>query len=183
MAKKTIKYSLSVSDMLRLAKELDGLQKDLERKCKEFCLRLAERNMEVTKAAIDGIDPSHKDGGLSVEVTNIEGSDGKYRATVRMSGEQCAFVEFGAGILLNGSAGTSPHPKGEELGMTIDSYNPDSKHPKDGSYTSNATNPAGWTKPGGEHTEGTPAYAPLYTGFMDMQADIERIAREVFGNG
>ena len=100
MAKKTIKYRLSVSDMLRLAKELDGLQKDLERKCKEFCLRLAERNMEVTKAAIDGIDPSHKDGGLSVEVKNIEGSDGKYRATVRMSGEQCAFVEFGAGILL-----------------------------------------------------------------------------------
>lgn len=181
MAKKTIKCRLSVSDMLRLSKEIDGLKKELDRKCREFCQRLAERNMEVTKAMIADIPAEHKEGGLQVEVTEIEGNDGKYRATVRMSGSQCAFVEFGAGIILNGSAGTSPHPKGEELGYTIDSFNPNSKHPKDGSYTSNATNPAGWTKPGGEHTDGTPAYAPLYTGFMDMQADIERIAREVFG--
>lgn len=183
MAKKAIKYNLSVSDLLRLAKQMDGLKKDLEEKTKELCLKLAERNMEVTRAAIEGISPEHKEGGLSVSVIEIEGSGGKYKATVRMSGNQCAFVEFGAGILLNGSAGTSPHPKGEELGMTIDSYNPNSKHPKDESYTSNATNPKGWTKPSGEHTDGTPAYAPLYTGFTEMQADIERIAREVFGNG
>lgn len=32
------------------------------------------------------------------------------------------FIEFGAGIHYNGSAGSSPHPKGNEFGYTIGSY-------------------------------------------------------------
>lgn len=182
MAKKTIKVKLTQKDMLKLAKELDDYAKKLDEKCKLFCQKLAERNLEAVKMHIDGISPFYKGSDLKVEIIEISGSNGKYKAVIRMSGEQCAFVEFGSGITFNGNAGSSKHPKGEELGMTIDSFNPNSKHPKDGSYTSNATNPSGWYKPDGEHTYGTPTYAPLYTGFMEMQSDIEKIAKEVFGN-
>lgn len=32
------------------------------------------------------------------------------------------FIEFGAGVYYNGSAGASPHPKGQEFGFLIGSY-------------------------------------------------------------
>ncbi len=38
------------------------------------------------------------------------------------SGEDAVWVEFGAGVYHNGSPGSSPHPHGAELGMTIGGF-------------------------------------------------------------
>lgn len=41
---------------------------------------------------------------------------------VIVAGGNAVWLEFGTGVRYNGAAGTSPHPKGRELGMNIGEY-------------------------------------------------------------
>lgn len=89
------------------------------------------------------------------------------------SGEDAVWVEFGTGIYFNGASGSSPHPKGAELGMTIGDYgNGHGKRKTWGYYEEGSI----------QLTHGTPAQLPLYLATQSVCNRVADIAREVFGN-
>lgn len=92
---------------------------------------------------------------------------------VIMSGEDALWIEFGTGVLYNGAAGSSPHPKGSELGMTIGGYGKGK-----GKRRKWAFNKDGVTY----FTHGIPAFMPMWKAAQETRARLEQIGREVFGN-
>lgn len=96
------------------------------------------------------------------------------RATLSISGKDVLFVEFGAGVHYNGALGSTPNPKGLELGYFIGSY-PEQTHAGDDYwfYTDES---------GKSHfSQGTKAGMPMYLAAQYMRGHIGSIAREVFG--
>ena len=81
------------------------------------------------------------------------------------SGADAVFVEFGAGVYHNTPTGTSPHPKGAELGFTIGSYG--KGHGKGRAW--------GYYGEDGELviTHGTPAQMPLYRALRDICDEVK----------
>ena len=102
----------------------------------------------------------------------ISQSGNKVIGTLFLEGEEVAFVEFGAGIHYNSPAGTSPHPKGVQLGYTIGSYGYGQ-----GQYDS-------WEYKGDDgelHTSlGTEATMPLLNANQEMRDALVKICKEVF---
>lgn len=165
-----IRISLTTPDSLQ--KGIDALKQyemELDAKCQLFVKKLGDHGLEVLDANISWIAP---EGDID---TKLSFTDNGCTAIITMSGQEVAFIEFGAGVRYNTSVGSSLHPKGKDLGFTIGSYNPNSKR---------AENPKGWfyTDSDGtkQHTYGTPTYAPLHTSEMEMINVINKIAREVF---
>lgn len=153
-------------------KALEQYKTELNTKTQLFVQMLGDVGINALSLQISNISPFYKGEDLQIE---LQETDGGFGASLIMSGTQCAFLEFGAGVLFNTSEGGSLHPKGKELGFTIGSYNPSSP---------NATNPGGWwykDKWGKtQHTYGTPTFAPLHNSEMEMLRDIQKVAREVF---
>lgn len=89
------------------------------------------------------------------------------------SGEDAVWVEFGAGVYHNSSPGTSPHPHGAELGMTI------------GGFGKGNGKKQAWGFYDEEHnliiSRGTPAAMPMTRAVTTVCNEISQIAREVFG--
>lgn len=129
MAKKTLTATLSVSSIKALQKELEKYRNSLTYKCELFVKRLAEAGIPVIddnmakasfivdkKGIQSGADPQHY---TQIKINTF----GNYaRADLIVEGKELLFIEFGAGVFYNDSAGTSPHPKGQEFGYVIGSY-------------------------------------------------------------
>ena len=168
-----IRLSLTTPGSLDKAiQALKDYQKDIQEKSKLFVDKLGAYGLEVLNINISKI-PSSSDG-KDISTSLRRNGDG-YTATLTISGDEVAFIEFGAGVKYNTSKGGSLHPKGQELGLTIGSYNPRSK---------NAERPTGWFYIDAygrkQHTYGTPTYAPLHNSEMAIISTINLIAREVF---
>ena len=104
----------------------------------------------------------------NVDVTvNEEGN----ATVVIASGNDAVFVEFGAGVYNNGSVGTSPHPKGAELGFTIGSFGKGNGRKDVWGY---------YGEGGLTLTHGTPASMPMYRGMREACDRLAEIAWEVF---
>jgi hypothetical protein len=86
--------------------------------------------------------------------------------------EDAIWVEFGAGVYHNGSAGSSPHPKGAELGFAIGGY---------GKGMGNRTIWGYYEDGELRLTHGTPSTMPMYNAVKTVSDGIVEIAREVFG--
>ena len=85
--------------------------------------KVAERLAELSQSGFAGavVDDLLKGGQRTAQVdVSIDQRDNITLVIAR--GEDAVWVEFGAGVHYNGSAGTSPHPKGSELGFTIGGY-------------------------------------------------------------
>ena len=98
------------------------------------------------------------------------------------------WIEFGTGVHYNGAAGSSPHPKGAELGMTI------------GSYGQGYGRQDGWFYPtddpryeikrrdengnivgtGYGYTHGIKANAFMYRTAKELERQIPELAKKVF---
>ena len=94
---------------------------------------------------------------------------------VMADGDHAIFIEFGAGAYYNGAAKDSPHPLGKQLGFTI------------GEYGKGRGKQQAWDLPGSnlkqpKLSHGTPAAMPMYHGVQDAVAQLESIAKKVFGN-
>ena len=150
---------------------LKNWKRDYHKKLDKFIERCEEEGLRAVKANVDGIAPIYKGEDIAVSSTKIENG-----FSIEIAGEQVAFIEFGSGITFNTPIGGSKHPKGQELGMTIGSYNPSSP---------NASSPTGWWFKNrwgkSEHTYGTPTFSPLYNGEMEIISRVKEIAKEVFG--
>jgi hypothetical protein len=92
-------------------------------------------------------------------------------SVVIADGEDAVWVEFGAGVHHNGSAGSSPHPSGAELGFTIGGYGKGrGKRETWGYYEDGEL----------RLTHGTPATMPMYRAVKTVCDELTNITREVF---
>lgn len=172
MAKRTIKIDLFDSKSLQLAiKQIQQYQDDLQRKCELFVRRLAEVGIPIIDQNISAAaGDSDKNHNTYIKLNSF----GSYsQATLVCEGKDLLFIEFGAGVHYNGSAGSSPHPKGEELGYTIGSYGKGQGKNDFWFYYADT----------GEvvMSHGTQATMPMYRAVLEMRRQILAIAKEVFG--
>ena len=173
MHKTKISFGLSEAEINRAINELNTYKQWIEAKTKLLEERIAERIKEEAQSRFNGaivddtIDRSPSYANVSVTVNN------KGTVTVVVAeGTDAIWIEFGAGVYHNGSVGTSPHPKGAELGFTIGSYGQ--------GYGSKQT----WAYYDADgkrvRTRGTQAKMPMYLATSTVINDIVQIAREVF---
>lgn len=174
MAKKTVvSLNLSEAGIDKAIEDLQQYKQELLKKSELLQKRVAEYIQKVAQnwfngAVVDDIltgDTKIAD----VKVTIDERGDA---TVVVASGEDAVWVEFGAGVYYNGGAGSSPHPRGSELGMLI------------GEYGAGKGKRKVWGYYDGDElvlTHGTPATMPMEKAFLSAYIDLYTIAKEVFG--
>lgn len=172
MGKKVIRFGLSAREIDRAIRELEQYKQDIIRKTDLLRERVAERLAELSRDGFAGavVDDLLKGGQRTAQVdVSIDQRDNVTLVIAR--GEDAVWVEFGAGVHYNGSAGTSPHPKGSELGFTIGGYGKGmGKKDVWGFYEDGEL----------RLTHGTPAIMPMYNAVKTVCDEIAEIAREVF---
>lgn len=174
---KTITFSLSTSSIAKAVQELKEYRESIERKTQELARRVAE--LLETKVS-EGFGGASADIYFNKEASESEspdctiGTDGDGNSyIVWAKGDDAIFVEFGTGVYYNGSAGSSPHPKGAELGFTIGSYGKGLGKRKTW----------GFKRDGVVYlTHGIPAAMPMYNAAQAVAQEIESIAKEVFAS-
>lgn len=172
MGKKVIRFGLSAREIDRAIRELEQYKQDIIRKTDLLRERVAERLAELSRDGFAGavVDDLLKGGQRTAQVdVSIDQRDNVTLVIAR--GEDAVWVEFGAGVHYNGSAGTSPHPKGSELGFTIGGYGKGmGKKDVWGFYEDGEL----------RLTHGTPAIMPMYNAVKTVCDEIAEIARGVF---
>ena len=169
---KKISISLSQKSIQNDINEDRKYQRELNDKNELFVRRLAELGIPIINqniAAAQG--DSEKNHNTYIKVNSF----GSYsEAKLVVEGSDLLYIEFGAGIRYNGSAGTSPHPKGEEFGYTIGSYGRGQGKNDFWFYYADT----------GETvmSHGTEATMPVFRASQEIIQNIRRIAREVFGS-
>lgn len=179
---KVITMKLTTKGIEQAIKEIEAYKKEFIKKVDVFRERVAQ---EIKDLAQSGFNSSVVDDVLS---TSPNGSSRTANVTVDYSstdnvtiivanGEDAIWVEFGAGVYHNGSAGSSPHPQGAKLGYTIGGYGEGrGKQGVWGYYL----DPDG--KSGLVLTHGTPATMPMYNAMKTVSAKVLSIAKEVFNS-
>lgn len=172
MGKKVISFSLDFKSIGEAMREIEEYKQEVKRKTERLQQRIAERIAETASqgfgsAVVDDLLRGARSASVDVDV-DTRGNI----SVVVANGEDAVWVEFGAGVYYNGQAGSSPHPKGGELGMTIGGYGK--------GY--GARNVWGFYEDGElKLTHGTPAAMPMYNAMKTVCAEIADVAREVFG--
>ena len=168
---KKISMSLTLDSVRNARIEVERYRDDLARKTELLRQKIG---MAIAWTAASGFSGAIVDDLITGEkryakvdvLVNEEGDT----TVILANGADAVFVEFGAGVHHNGSVGSSPHPKGAELGFTI------------GSYGTNGGKEVWGFYEGGQLmlTHGTPASMPMYRGVREACDHIAEIAREVF---
>lgn len=172
MARKNIKIDLFDGKSIQNSiKTIEQYRNDLPRKCELFVRRLAELGIPIinanTSAAKGTTDKNHN------TYIRIQSFGSYSQAELIVEGQGILFIEFGAGVYYNGSAGTSPHPLGQELGYTIGSYGKGKGKQKAWGYYDESGDLV--------LTHGTEATMPVYKASVEMRNQMLKIAKEVFG--
>lgn len=177
MGRRKITVSLSTTDIDRAIKELADYKQEILRKTDLLRERVAERLAEEAKKGFAGAvvdDVILKGGTHAPKYAQVDVSVNTRGAVtvVVASGEDAVWVEFGAGVYHNGSAGSSPHPHGAELGFTIGGFGKgNGKRQTWGYYEEGEL----------KLTHGTPANMPMTRAVTTVCNEIAQIAKEVFG--
>ena len=167
---KRIKVELSQAGIQKAIREVKEYKQSLIDKNELFVQRLAEIGIPVIDERIAAAQgDSDKNHNTYIKVNSFGGYS---RAVLTVEGIGLLFIEFGAGIHYNGSAGSSPHPKGQEFGYTIGSYGKGLGKNDHWYYTAET----------GESvmSHGTEATMPVYSASVEIQRRIREIAKEVF---
>lgn len=175
MGKKVISFGLSDRDIGRAIRELERYKREFLRKVELLRQRVAERLADEAQKGFSGAvvdDLLQKSGGPRYAEVTVSVDQKDNVSLVIASGEDAVWVEFGAGVHHNGSPGTSPHPKGAELGFTIGGYGKGNGKKEIWGYYDDGVL---------KLTHGTPAKMPMYNAMKTVCNDIASIAREVFG--
>ena len=176
MARRKYAVRLNTESIGGLIRYLETYSLNLPTKCEQFVKRLGDIgirvvNTEYPKTTADpDYDLSHT---TELQLSSV-GNTTVGRLIV--SGEQVMFIEFGAGVFYNGTAGTSPHPQGKKKGYTIGSYGKHYGRRRAWYYQDEET---------GEYikTHGVKAQMPVWKASQEMLAQVKDIAREVFNVG
>lgn len=179
MGRKVISFGLSEQDIDRAIKELAQYKEGFKSKCEELLRRVAERLAEEVQSGFNGAivdDLTEKSGNPRKASVNVRAENrGDYFAVVA-DGTDAVWVEFGAGVYHNGSAGSSPNPF---AATTTGVPNPPIAI---GSFGRNGRKQAWGFYEDGELkiTHGTPAAMPMYNAVQTVSREVVQIAREVF---
>ena len=182
MSKKVISMSLSKKSIQNAINELRNYQSELKRKTELFVKKLAEvgipvidENMAKANYIYDG--KGIRSGSDTSHYTHVQiHTFGDYaQATLIVEGKELLFVEFGAGVYYNGSAGASPHPKGQEFGFLIGSYGAGHGQQKVWGYYDDSGQLV--------LTHGVEATMPLFKAHEEIIQKYVKVAKEVFGDG
>lgn len=171
---KTITFNLSAESIDNVIKELEKYQNSLQTKADLLRQRIAERLAEEARQGFNGAvvdDLTEQSGSPRIANVDVTISNGDTITLVIANGEDAIWVEFGAGVYHNGSAGSSPNPYGSELGYKI------------GGYGKGRGKQEKWAFKKGDvklWTHGTPAKMPMYRAVQTVVNEIPAIAREVF---
>ena len=165
MARRVIKMSLSEESIENAIKELRAYAYSLEQKKDKLLEKLAyigikEASVRFTTAMYDGVNDS------SVSLEPIVGG-----YCIKAEGKAVAFIEFGAGVYHNpGEPYPNPRPSGV-VGI--------------GEYGKGLGKRQAWgfKDDSGELviTHGNPAAMPMWYASEEMQSNVLKIAKEVFG--
>lgn len=172
MARKTINIDLFNNRSLDEAiRQIRQYQNSLNDKCALFVRRLAEVGIPVIDENIAAAQGDSDKGHNTYIKINSFGSYSQ--AELIVESKSILWIEFGAGVHFNGHLGSSPHPKGEELGYTIGSYGKGQGKNDFWFYYADS----------GEAvmSRGTQATMPVYKAGLEIKRQILKIAREVFG--
>lgn len=172
MKKTVIRFGLSEREIDKAIKELEQYKRELIRKTALLREKVADKIAGLAQSGFNGaiVDDVLKGGVKTAQVT-VSLSNTDDVSLVIANGEDAVWVEFGAGVYHNGSAGSSPHPEGSELGFTI------------GGYGKGMGKKEVWGYYEGDElrlTHGTPAIMPMYNAVKTVCDEIADIAREVF---
>lgn len=173
MGKKVISFGLSTKEIDRALRELADYKQEIIRKTELLRDKVAERLAEEAKTGFSGavVDDLVKGGQKFAQVDVSVDNRGSVTVVVA-SGEDAVWVEFGAGVYHNGSPGSSPHPNGAELGMTIGGFGKGNGKKEVWGYYEDGEL---------KLTRGTPARMPMARAVTTVCNDIKEIAKEVFG--
>lgn len=164
---------LSAESLAKAAKRVERLQKRYENKNREFVRELTKVGIKVGYDHLVGYGDSTPPDFNEPHVM-MGNTGGVMTATLRLRGEDVAFVEFGAGIHYNGHPGGSPHPLGAELGYTIGSYGHGHGLEEYWMYTDeNGIDIVSY---------GTEATMPLWNAEQAIKQQFVSIAKSVFGS-
>lgn len=172
MGKKVITFGLSAREINRAIKELEQYKQEIIRKTDLLREKVADRLAELVKSGFAGavVDDLLRGGQRTAQV-DVTIEDRENVTLMIANGEDAIWAEFGAGVHHNGSPGSSPHPKGSELGFTIGSYGKGmGKKDTWGFYEDGEL----------RLTHGAPATMPMYNALKTVCDEISEIAREVF---
>lgn len=172
MGKKVISFELSTRSINQAIKQLEEYEREILRKCDLLRDRVAE---ELRKEASEGFSGAIVDdlvlgGGRKADVNVSVDSRGSITVVIA-EGEDAIWCEFGAGVYHNGSAGSSPHPKGAELNFLIGGYGKGKGKRKAWAFYDDGDLSI---------TRGTPAAMPMYNAVKKVSERIVEIAKEVF---
>lgn len=173
MGKKVIRISLSEKDIDRAIKELEQYKREIIRKTELLRTKVAERIVNLAQSGFNGavVDDLTNESGAKTAEVQVSIDEREKVSIVIAAGEDAVWVEFGAGVYHNGSAGSSLHPKGSELGFTIGGYGKGmGKRQTWGFYENGEL----------RLTHGTPAIMPMYNAVKTVCDEIVDIAKEVF---
>lgn len=174
MGKKVIRISLSEKDIDRAIKELEQYKREIIRKTELLRTKIAERIANLAQSGFNGAvvdDLTEESGGARKAEVQVSIDERENVSVVIAAGEDAVWAEFGAGVYHNGSVGSSPHPKGQELGLTIGGYGKGmGKRQVWGFYEDGEL----------KLTHGAPATMPMYNAVKTVCDEIADIAREVF---
>lgn len=176
MSDTVISVPLSVEGLDEAIKQIEAYKLKLHDKCERLARLIAER---VAWSAAQGFSGAIADdifkppGERPSPDVSVSIDDQGMVQVVMADGSDAVFIEFGAGVYYNGTAGSSPHPMGEENGFLI------------GEYDKGQGKKKTWALPGSTKlqpilTHGTPAAMPMYHGLQDALAVITDLAMEVF---
>lgn len=176
MAKK-ITMSLDPSSIGKAILELQTYQASLKAKAEQIREKVAETIRWTADAGFSTAlaDDIYVGGTPVYSNVSVSISTSGDVTVVMADGDHAIFIEFGAGVYYNGAAKDSPHPLGKQLGFTI------------GEYGKGRGKQQAWDLPGSnlkqpKLSHGTPAAMPMYNGVQDAVAQLESIAKKVFGN-
>ena len=174
MGKRKITVELTESGIDKAIKELEEYKKDIKRKTAILQDRIAKRIEEEADKGFGSavVDDLVRGGYQKPDVTVNYTTRGDISVVVAQ-GEDAVWVEFGAGVYHNGDLGSSPHPRGSDLGMTI------------GGYGQGKGKQKSWGFKDGDGTlhvtRGTPAQMPLEKAVLSVLDELPQMAKEVFG--
>lgn len=173
MGKRKITVELTESGIDKAIKELEEYKKDIKRKTALLQDRIAKRiEEEADKGFASAVVDDLVRGGYQKPDVTVNYTTKGDISVVVAQGEDAVWVEFGAGVYHNGNLGSSPHPRGSELGMTIGGYGQGKGKQRSWGFKD---------ADGTLHvTRGTPAQMPLEKAVLSVLDELPQMAKEVF---
>lgn len=168
--------ALNPDSISRAADRVRKLQQAYANKNRLLVKELTKVGAQSIEETLTGESPYHAGEEETLPKYNnphvLSGSKyGEAKATIKLSGPNAVFVEFGAGVHFNGPAGSSPHPLGEQFGYTIGSYgmgqgkNDSWQYTKDGEV---------------KISHGTQALMPMWKASQKMRQEAKGKAKSIF---